>query len=242
MNSQKGLLEAGLQQLGLSLHTETTDKLYRYMDMVLFKNQQMNLTTITEPTEFIIKHLIDSLSCAYQNHLDSLKTIVDVGTGAGFPGIPLAIAFPDKHFFLFDSLNKRVTFLKEVCTELSLDNVQLAHGRAEDFGHSTEHREKYDLCVSRAVASLPVLSEYCLPFVKVNGAFAAYKTNSEELKSSNSAISKLGGKVVDQFYLSFFQEPFFQFLSAHQIIYIKKVKQTSLQFPRKPGEATKKPL
>ncbi|MFA5527071.1 MAG: 16S rRNA (guanine(527)-N(7))-methyltransferase RsmG [Peptostreptococcales bacterium] len=215
------------------------DKLDRYQEMVLEWNKKINLTSITQEDDFVLKHFVDSLLCCHFKGMKEAKLIADVGTGAGFPGIPLAITYPDKEFHLIDSLKKRLGFLQEVVDELKLKNIVLIHGRAEDIGKDEKYREKYDLVLSRAVARLNVLSEYCLPLVKLNGTFAALKSNDaeEEAHESRKAMNLLGGE------LEHLQEDLSDGkLLNHMIIYTKKVKNTPKKYPRKAGEPTKTPI
>lgn len=237
MSDQFNLLENALTELHINYTDKMVDQFKDYMKLVLEWNEKINLTAIKEEREFIIKHYIDSILCA--DKMDLCQKIIDIGTGAGFPGIPLSIIFPQKSFLLIDSLNKRIKFINEAAQEIGLQNVRAVHGRAEDFGSSTEHREQYDLCVSRAVAKLNVLSEYCLPFVKVGGHFAAYKSMDieEELNESTKALKVLGGKMEQSIPLSLKDINI-----DHQIIYIKKYKNTPKEYPRKSGIPEKKPL
>lgn len=236
------LLEQGLSQLSLPKDEKTISVFLDYMERVLYENQKINLTAITDPTEFVFKHYIDSLVICGKDAVKNASSVLDVGTGGGFPGIPLAIVYPDKEFVLMDSLNKRILFLQETAKNLGLQNVRAVHGRAEDLGRQKMYREAFDLCVSRAVARLSVLSEYCLPFVKVGGWFAAYKTSGEDLSLGEKAITLLGGirKETDPF------PDFSGELSccrlSHTIVYIQKIKHTPAQYPRKAGQPTKTPL
>ncbi|NLK73593.1 MAG: 16S rRNA (guanine(527)-N(7))-methyltransferase RsmG [Clostridiales bacterium] len=233
------LLEDALHKLKIVYDNEMIDKFIEYKKMVLEWNEKINLTAIVDEKEFIIKHFIDSIMCASFPDLNKLDKVIDVGTGAGFPGIPLSIIFPDKEFLLVDSLNKRVNFLSEVIENIGLNNVKALHGRAEDLGQNKLYREQFDLCVSRAVAKLNVLSEYCLPFVKIGGYFAAYKSKhiKDEIDESRKAIRILGGEIAEHH-----EEYVDSYFSDHQIIYIKKNAATPLQFPRKAGNPTKSPL
>ncbi len=173
--------------------------LEKYMEGILSWNEKVNLTNITDPAEFRIKHNADSLMCVDFPEFEEAETVIDVGTGGGFPGIPLAVYAPEKHFTLLDSLNKRLKIIDELAGGLGINNITLVHGRAEDAARTKEHREKYDLCVSRAVSNLATLSEYCLPFIKVGGYLLAYKGpgSEEEVKEAAKALKTLGGSLVD---------------------------------------------
>jgi 16S rRNA (guanine527-N7)-methyltransferase len=199
-------------------------------------NEKMNLTAIEEEREFIIKHFIDSLSIL--PYLGDVRSLIDVGTGAGFPGIPLKIAQPSLEILLLDSLEKRVGFLKTVISELKLDGIRALHLRAEDAGKEPSHREKYDAAVARAVAALPVLLEYCLPMVKRGGIFIAMKGSSrEEIEASNKALELLGGKIEE---VKEFTLPCSEI--KRSIIIVRKFRQTPTKYPRKAGKPSKQPL
>ena len=231
--------ESKINTLHIELSKEQYSPYVTYYNLVVEKNKVMNLTGITEFDEFIDKHYIDSLSIVNAVDMTRVNSIIDVGTGAGFPGIPLKIAFPHLKITLLDSLNKRINFLNEVIEALGLQNVETCHGRAEDFGHRKEYREQYDLCVSRAVANLSTLTEYCLPFVKVGGQFVSYKSGNvdNELKESSKAIKILGGEAgkVCSFVL-----PGTDF--ARTLVPIKKIKMTGNKYHRKAGTPSKEPL
>ncbi len=241
MNSgHMDLLSNALLKLNISVTPQIIEKFSVYRAMVMEWNKKINLTSITDDKEFVLKHFIDSVMCASFSGMNDINKIIDVGTGAGFPGIPLSIILENKEFILLDALNKRVQFLSEVIHKLELNHVKVFHGRAEDLGNDKDHREKYDLCLSRAVAKLNVLSEYCLPFVKINGYFAAYKSRSieSEIKDSLKAVELLGGAVVKEKDIPLSDE----FQLEHQIIYIQKVKHTPQKYPRKAGKPLKNPL
>lgn len=194
-----------------------------YMDEILRLNTQINLTAITDRDEFIRKHYIDSLLCADMEEFKNASSVIDVGTGGGFPGVPLAIAFPDKDFVLIDSLNKRIKIINELCESLGILNVKAIHGRAEELARRKDMREKFDLCVSRAVANMSTLSEYCIPFVKVGGSFIAYKGPDcrEELDEASNAIKLLGGEKIRE------ERPEIPGVDFdHRLIVIKKKKYT----------------
>lgn len=211
----------------------------KYYQLLIEWNQKMNLTAIEEPHEVAYKHFIDSLFLLrIQENLNG-KSMIDVGTGAGFPGIPLKIMQPGLDLTLFDSLNKRVTFLQEVCSQLNLENVKCVHGRAEEFGVKPEYRGAFDIATARAVAKMPVLMEYCLPFVKKGGYFIALKGPEldNELNESKNALKELGGRIADvrQFTLADGQY-------SRNIAVIEKIKDTPKKYPRKAGTPSKNPL
>lgn len=233
------VLDQGCQEMGIVLDGEQRQQFVDFYEYLVEKNKVMNLTGITEFDEFIDKHYIDSLSIVNAVDMHQVQSAIDVGTGAGFPGIPLKIAFPHLKITLLDSLNKRINFLNEVVETLGLENVETCHGRAEDFGHRKEYREQYDLCTSRAVANLSTLSEYCVPFVKIGGQFVSYKSGNvdNELRESEKAIRILGGEIgkVCSFVL-----PETDF--ARTLVPIKKIKSTGKKYPRKAGTPSKEPL
>lgn len=210
-----------------------------YFDMLIETNKVMNLTSITDEDEVMVKHFIDSLLIVESIDLNKIENLIDVGTGAGFPGIPIKIMFPNIKVTLLDSLNKRLKFLNDVIDKLELENICTIHGRAEDLGHKAEYREKYDLCVSRAVANLSTLSEYCIPFVKVNGMFASYKASgsNEETDEAKKAINVLGAKIDKE---ETFELPCSDM--ERKIVVIKKEKNTPKKFPRKAGTPSKEPI
>lgn len=210
-----------------------------YYQMLIEKNKVMNLTSIIEEDEVIDKHFIDSLTCKRVIDINDVDHVIDVGTGAGFPGIPLKIAYPDTEFVLVDSLKKRICFLEEVTEKLGLTGIKAIHGRAEDLGRDKKYRDSFDLCLSRAVANLNTLTEYCIPFVKVNGFFISYKSRKglEEVKNLDNCMKLLGSDIVkiDQFTLSDIE-------SERVLIKIKKLKTTSKKYPRRAGIPSKDPL
>ena len=233
------LLTDAMDHLNISYNDNMIRQFQGYMDGILEWNEKVNLTAITDPADFVKKHYVDSILCAPYPPFMEAKKIIDVGTGAGFPGIPLAILFPDKEFVLMDSLNKRLKIIDELAQGLGIHNITLCHGRAEDLGQMKLHREQYDLCVSRAVANLAVLSEYCIPFVRVGGWFAAYKSleAEQEIEESKKAIKLLGGGPVENKSLSL---PGYEL--NHSIVFIRKEQKTLAKYPRKAGTPVKEPL
>lgn len=240
-----GQMKRDMEQLGIDLSDNQMEQFFTYYEMLVEKNKVMNLTAITEEQEVVTKHFSDSLSLfrafvdeSSRDLFDGCR-LIDVGTGAGFPGIPLKIAFPKLKVTLLDSLNKRVKFLEDVCDALNLHEVTFVHGRAEDIGRQLQHREGYDLCVSRAVANLASLSEYCMPFVKVGGYFVPYKSGEidEELKQATKAVHILGGELskVEKFNLPGTD-------AARSLVIIRKINTISKKYPRKAGIPTKEPL
>lgn len=228
-----------LKKLNIELEKEQLEQFISYYEILVEWNKVMNLTGITEWNEVITKHFIDSLSIVKAYDMSKVKRMIDIGTGAGFPGIPLKIAFPHLEVVLLDSLKKRVLFLNEVIQTLNLQNVLTIHGRAEDFAKQNDYRERFDLCVSRAVAGLNVLSEYCIPFVSVNGSFISYKSGKieEELKTSEKAVKILGGKIESQIKFHLADTDV-----QRSFVTIKKVKSTPKKYPRKAGLPAKEPI
>ncbi len=248
-NNIKNLFFNMARSFGISLNDVQFDQLLLYRELVLNANRVMNLTAITDPDEFLVKHFLDSLSIGLigLSKNDPLH-VIDVGTGAGFPGIALKIAFPNWNIVLFDSLKKRISFLEDVIRELELVDIRAIHGRAEDFGRDNKFREQFDLCVSRAVANISSLSEYCLPFVKVGGSFISYKSGlyEEELQKGLFAIESLGGRFEQAFDYELEVSSFVSSKEAEQVtrtlLSIKKVEPTLMKFPRKAGIPSKRPL
>lgn len=227
------------EKLGVSLSDFQIQQFIVYYEMLTEWNQFMNLTAITEYDEVMKKHFIDSISLCKAFDLSKNVSCIDVGTGAGFPGLALKIAYPGLQMTLLDSLNKRIQFLDAVIDKLSLTGVRTIHGRAEDFAKPGKLRESFDLCVSRAVANLSTLSEYCLPFIKTGGYFISYKSEkiSEEMITAQKAISILGGEVKEQV----------EFMLPYSDIYrnlfvIEKKRKTPGKYPRKAGLPGKEPL
>ena len=228
-------LRAFIGKLNIDCADDKAARLMLYMEGVLSWNEKVNLTAITDRDEFVNKHFIDSLLCAETPEFTGSSSICDVGTGGGFPGVPLAICYPDKEFVLMDSLDKRVRIVRQLCEELGIANVTVIHGRAEELGRNKEYRDCFDLCVSRAVANMRVLAEYCLPFVKPGGAFIAYKGADceSEIDDARRAVRLLGG-----------EPPQIRPLSelGHSLVVVKKKEPTPAAYPRKAGTPAKKPL
>lgn len=235
----KELLIDGIEKIGLEISEEQANQFMKYYEMLIETNKVMNLTAITELDEVIIKHFIDSLLVAKKINVNNFDSLIDVGTGAGFPGIPIKIMFPEIRVVLLDSLNKRLKFLNNVIDELGIESIETVHGRAEDIARKEEFREQYDLCVSRAVANLSTLSEYCIPFIARNGKFISYKSSisSEEIQNAKSAIKILGGTVVEE-------------KTVHlpcsdmdrTFVVVNKTNNTEKKYPRKAGTPSKEPL
>lgn len=226
-----------LNTIGVTLSDEQIRQFLNYYEMLVEKNKVMNLTAITDFDEVLEKHFEDSLSLIQAVDIRKPLTVIDLGTGAGFPGIPLKIAFPELQITLADSLNKRILFLDDVILELGLEGIEAVHGRAEDLARNVKFREQFDLCVSRAVANLSTLSEYCLPFVKLGGKFVSYKAGEcdEEIIASKSSVFLLGGKIVDV-------KKFELGESKRAFVVIDKVGGTPKKYPRKAGTPSKNPL
>ena len=234
-------LKKDLNEFGIELTAEMEEQFLLYYNMLIEWNSFMNLTAITDFDEVLKKHFTDSVSLirAIPDLGEKRFKVIDVGTGAGFPGIPLKIVFPNISVVLLDSLNKRVNFLNEVISKLQLTDITAMHGRAEDFAQNKEYRESFDLCVSRAVANLAPLSEYCLPFVKKNGRFISYKSEkvSEEFEVSGKAISVLGGEYENQVTFELPDSDIYR-----NLFIIKKKSATPGKYPRKAGLPSKEPI
>jgi len=225
------------KEINIGLDEQKLEKFKKYMELLLEWNEKINLTAITEENEVILKHFVDSMTVL--KYIDESASIVDVGTGAGFPGVPISIVNDNINVTLVDSLNKRINFLQEVISEINLSNIKAIHSRAEEFGQNKEHREKYDISVSRAVANLSVLVEYLLPLIKVGGKCICMKGSEveEEITNAKFAIKELGGKIelVDEFCLPGTD-------IKRNIIVIRKEKETPKKYPRKSGTPSKQPL
>lgn len=237
MNEQQ--FKEMLAEKGIELSPWQLEQFKMYFHTLVEWNEKMNLTAITEEEEVYLKHFYDSISAAFHFDFTAVESVCDVGAGAGFPSIPLKICFPHLHVSIVDSLNKRISFLQHLANELKLENVYFYHDRAETFGQNLQHREKYDLVTARAVARMSVLSELCMPLVKVDGYFLAMKASSaqDELEISKKAITTFGGKVekVERMNLPIEN-------SERNFIITKKIKSTPKKYPRKPGTPNKSPI
>lgn len=235
----RSVLTDACNKIGISLTEEQVDQFLIYYEHLVEKNKVMNLTGITEYEEVVQKHFVDSLSLAQMIDLNQYESVIDVGTGAGFPGVPLKIAFPHLHVVLMDSLNKRINFLNEVIEKTGCTGITAVHARAEDLARKKEYREQFDLCLSRAVANLSSLAEYCLPFVKKEGMFISYKSMNidDEIKEAKNALFLLGGKLKEkrEFYLPDSD-------IGRSFVIVKKEKNTPAKYPRKAGMPGKEPL
>ncbi len=239
-NAWKDYLACEFSKIDLNLTEEQLIQFVVFYKLLVEKNKVMNLTAITEFEEVVQKHFLDSLMISkYLLLQDETYTVIDLGTGAGFPGIPLKIAFPDLKITLVDSLNKRVIFLQEVIDTLCLDGIEAIHARAEDLARKEMYRESFDFCFSRAVANLSTLSEYCIPFVKKKGSFISYKAGNsvEEIQEAKKAIHVLGGELVKT------EEVFLPDSDISRcFVFIKKNQATASKFPRSAGKPSKEPI
>ena len=233
------IFETKLSALGITLNKEQKQQFDKFYELLVEWNKVMNLTGITEYEEVNEKHFVDSVSIVKAIDIYKVETVIDIGTGAGFPGIPLKIAFPHLKIVLLDSLNKRINFLNTVINELDLKDISTIHGRAEDFAKKPEYREQFDLCVSRAVANLSTLSEYCIPYINKGGQFVPYKSGEidEEVGQAKKAVHILGGTIED---VVKFQLPGTEI--GRSFVKIKKVQNTAKKYPRKAGLPSKEPL
>ena len=221
------------------LTEEQTKMLESYRDGILEINKSMNLTRVCDPEEFWYKHVLDSMACVGLDCYKDAKKVLDLGTGAGFPGIPLAVFSPNKEFLLVDSVGKKLKAVEGEVKNIGLQNVSFVHGRAEDLARDSAYRESFDLCVSRAVAFLPVLLEYCLPFIRVGGYLVSYKgpDYAEEIEASSKALKKLGGEIVSVESAGLENKEL-----EHHMIVIRKTSPTPKSYPRKAGTPSKSPL
>lgn len=239
MGYDLSILEQGCVQLGIALNDAQKKQFTDFYEFLIEKNKVMNLTGITELQEVLVKHFLDSLACVKAVDMSKVNCIMDVGTGAGFPGIPLKIAFPHLDACLLDSLKKRVNFLEESFRLLNLSKITAIHGRAEEYARNKLYREKFDLCVSRAVSNLATLSEYCLPYVRKGGYFISYKSGTvkEEVQQAEKAIKILGGKIRDIMYFALPDSDI-----QRSLIVIEKMTPCPPRYPRKAGTPLKEPL
>ena len=233
------IFENKLNALGIILTDTQKEQFDKFYELLVEWNKVMNLTGITDYEEVNEKHFVDSVSLVKAINIEKVDTVIDIGTGAGFPGIPLKIAFPHLKVVLLDSLNKRINFLNAVINELGLKDIKTIHGRAEDYAKQAEYREQFDICVSRAVANLSTLSEYCIPYVKVDGMFIPYKSGEidEEVQQAKKAIHILGGELEE---VIKFQLPDTEI--NRSFVKISKVQNTQKKYPRKAGLPAKEPL
>lgn len=233
------LLEKGCEQLGLTVNEQQKKQFVQFYEYLVEKNKVMNLTGITEFEEVLTKHFVDSLACVKALDLNGRKSVIDIGTGAGFPGVPLKIMFPEVAFTLLDSLKKRVNFLEETFALTGLSKIEAIHGRAEEYARNKNYREKFDVCVSRAVSNLATLSEYCLPYVKKGGFFISYKSGKiqEETEAAEKAVKILGGQIKDVIYFTLPDSEI-----ERSLVVIEKIKNTPPKYPRKAGTPAKEPL
>ena len=242
LKDDENILIDGAQRLGINLNEEQIRKFSRYLELLVQWNQKINLTSLKTPQEIIIKHFLDSISCikAINKYIDTEGiSVIDVGAGAGFPGMPIKIICPSIRLFLLEARKKKTIFLEKVTEEMNFQQVKILKGRAETFGKGTDHREKYDIAISRAVARLNVLSEYCLPLVRVGGFFIAQKGRSckEETEKSLKTVHVLGGELtgVENVRIPFINQ-------ERYLLVIKKIKDTPSKYPRKEGLPQKRPL
>ena len=237
MNNMRAL-ESSLQKWNMELSEKQMSQFDLYYELLLEWNSFMNLTAITELQEVIDKHFVDSLALGKFVSLNK-KHILDLGTGAGFPGIPIKIMYPDTEIVLMDSLNKRIKFLNAIIEKLQLTEINAVHGRAEDMAHNTIYREQFDICTSRAVANLSTLSEYCVPFVKQNGYFVSYKTEhaNNEIDEAKKAVKVLGGMIEK---IEEYQLPGTDM--GRTLVFIRKANKTKALYPRKAGTPSKEPI
>ena len=239
MGYDLSILEQGCAQLDISLDDIQKKQFTDFYEFLVEKNKVMNLTGITDFQEVLVKHFLDSLSCVKALDMKKIKSIIDVGTGAGFPGVPLKIAFPHLEACLLDSLKKRVNFLEETFRLLDLEDIKAVHGRAEEYARNKDYRESFDLCVSRAVSNLATLAEYCLPYVKKGGYFISYKSGAvkEEARQAEKAVKVLGGKIKDIIYFSLPDSEI-----QRSLVVIEKISRCPGRYPRKAGTPQKEPI
>ena len=238
----ENILIDGAQKMGVNLHEEQINKFSRYLELLVQWNQKINLTSLKTPREIVVKHFLDSISCikVINKYSDTKRpSVIDIGAGAGFPGMPIKIVCPSIRLTLLEARKKKVVFLEKVTEEINFQQVKILNGRAETFGKGADHRERYDLAVSRAVARLNVLSEYCLPLVRVGGLFIAQKGRSykEETEKSLKTVQVLGGELIGV------ENVLIPFINQERyLLVIKKIKDTPSEYPRKVGLPQKRPL
>lgn len=233
------IMNIACEKVKVEFNETKYNKFIKYKEMIKEWNEKINLTAITEDNDIIKKHFIDCIEAFKFQYLKEAKTLIDVGTGGGFPGIPIKILNDNINIVLLDSLNKRINFLNEVISELELKDIKTIHGRAEDFAKDKDYRESFDIATSRAVANMTVLSEFCIPYVKVGGYFLALKGPAieDELKEAKNAIGTLGGKIQEIIEVEIENSDI-----KHNLVIIKKIKATDIKYPRKAGMVTKKPI
>ncbi len=239
LDNKKELLYEGMRNIGIELSSDQFEQFNNYYNLMIEKNKVMNLTAITNYEDVVIKHFVDSVSIVKVMDMSKINSLIDIGTGAGFPGLPIKIVFPHIQVVLLDSLNKRINFLNEVIDSLTLQRVNTLHARAEDYSRDDKYREQFDICVSRAVANLSTLSEYCLPYVKVGGCVVSYKSEkgNDEMMTEQKGSKLLGGKIKNQ------TEFTLPGSDIHRnLIVIEKIKSTPPFYPRKAGIPSKEPL
>lgn len=238
MNNEE-ILRQGINGFGIEANDQMINDLKTYREILVDWNQKMNLTGIEEEREVFIKHFLDSISAVSNGYIKNRISLIDVGTGAGFPGLPLKICLRDIKLTLLDSLNKRINFLQEVSNTVNLEDVEFIHGRAEDFGKDSKYREQFDVATARAVAGLPILMEFCVPFVKLGGYFVCLKGPNAnlELEESQKAMEVLGLEFIEKIDIELPNEEL-----KHNILVFKKVKNTPEKYPRKAGKPAKSPI
>lgn len=237
--TNEDILRQGIKDFGIEVNDQMVSDLKTYREILVDWNQKMNLTGIEEEKEVFIKHFLDSISAVSNGYIKDGISLIDVGTGAGFPGLPLKICLQNIKLTLLDSLNKRINFLQEVSNTVNLKDVEFIHGRAEDFGKNSDYREQYDVATARAVAGLPILMEFCVPFVKVGGYFVCLKGPNAnlELEESKMAMDILGLEFVEKIDIELPNEEL-----KHNILVFKKIKNTPEKYPRKAGKPAKSPI
>ena len=233
------ILRQGIEDFGIEASDKMLADFQKYKEILVEWNQKMNLTGIEDEKEVFIKHFLDSISAVSKGYIKNGMSLIDVGTGAGFPGMPLRISLPDLKVTLLDSLNKRINFLQEVANQIDIDDIEFIHGRAEDFGKDENYRECFDIATARAVAGLPALMEFCVPFVKVGGHFVCLKGPNAnlELEESKKAMEVLGVEYIEKIDIKLPEIDL-----DHNILVFKKVKNTPIKYPRKAGKVTKNPI